>query len=335
MHSRARILVPIVLVVALGAGFYWWWTQQQVATETVLSGSGMIEADEVLIASEISGRIALLPFAEGQDVQSGETLAELDPTLLKAQLEQAAAGVQLAKANLALLTAGPREEEVAQAEAVVAQAEAAHDGAAKAYDAAKTAQADDNTAAKQAALQASVDSTATQFAITKAQLNQAEARMAGVRAGARAEQVQAAEAQLAQAEAAHAQSEVQLNKSVIRAPISGVVLSQPASSGEFAAVGSPLMTIGALDTVTLTIFIGETEISRVTQGQRVQVTVDSFPSRVFDGTISSIAQRAQFTPRNVQTKDERATTVFAVNIGLPNADHALKPGVPADAEILQ
>ena len=335
MHSRARILIPVLLVVVLGAGLYWWWTNQQVTATDTLGGSGTIEADDVVIAPEMSGRIAALPFDEGQDVQPGDTLVELDDALLKAQLAQAAAGVQFAKANLALLTAGPREEEVTQAEAAVAQARAVHDGATKANAAALLAQSAGNPAAGQASLQASVDSTKTQVAVSRAQLDQAEARLAGVRAGARPEQVQAAEAQLAQAEAAHAQVEVQMNKSVIRAPIGGVVLSRAVNPGEFAAVGSPLLAIGALDTVTLTIYVAETEIGRITPGQRVNVTVDSFSGRTFDGTISSIAQNAQFTPRNVQTKDERATTVFAVRIGLPNADHALKPGVPADAEIIQ
>ncbi|HRC76106.1 MAG TPA: efflux RND transporter periplasmic adaptor subunit, partial [Kouleothrix sp.] len=92
---------------------------------------------------------------------------------------------------------------------------------------------------------------------------------------------------------------------------------------------------GSLDTVRLTLYVGEADIGRVRQGQPVDVTVDSFPSRVFKGSVTFIAQEAQFTPRNVQTKDERATTVFAVRVELPNTDHALKPGMPADAVIIE
>jgi multidrug resistance efflux pump len=85
--------------------------------------------------------------------------------------------------------------------------------------------------------------------------------------------------------------------------------------------------------VRLTIYVGETDIGRVRQGQQVDVTVDSFPGRTFAGRVTFIAQEAEFTPRNVQTKDERATTVFAVRVELPNPDRALKPGMPADAVI--
>ncbi|MFN8569505.1 MAG: efflux RND transporter periplasmic adaptor subunit [Kouleothrix sp.] len=118
-------------------------------------------------------------------------------------------------------------------------------------------------------------------------------------------------------------------------PRGGVVLSRAIHAGEQALPGAAPMTIGSLDTVRLTLYIGDTDIGRVRQGQPVEVTVDSFTGRVFKGTVSFIAQEAQFTPRNVQTKDERATTVFAVRVELANPDHALKPGMPADAVIVE
>jgi multidrug resistance efflux pump len=95
------------------------------------------------------------------------------------------------------------------------------------------------------------------------------------------------------------------------------------------------MTVGSLDTVRMTLYIGETDIGRVRLGQQVNVTVDSFPGKQFQGKVTFIAQEAQFTPRNVQTKDERTTTVFPVRVELANPDHALKPGMPADATIVE
>ncbi|HEX9373637.1 MAG TPA: efflux RND transporter periplasmic adaptor subunit, partial [Roseiflexaceae bacterium] len=182
-------------------------------------------------------------------------------------------------------------------------------------------------------LQAAVDAARAQHAAAEAQLAQAQARLDLARAGARPEQVQAAEAQLAQARAAQRQIEVQLAKTALTAPRAGMVLSRSLHEGEQAAPGAAVMTIGALDTVRLTIYIPETDIGRVRQGQKVDVTVDSFPGKVFEGTVTFIAQEAQFTPRNVQTKDERATTVFGVRVELANPDHTLKPGMPADAVI--
>jgi multidrug resistance efflux pump len=184
-------------------------------------------------------------------------------------------------------------------------------------------------------LQSAADAAKAQLDSAEAALAQAQARLELAQAGARAEQIQAAEAQLAQARANQRQIEVQLAKTTLSAPRAGLVLNRAIHEGEQASPGTALMTIGSLDTVRLTVYIGETDIGRVRQGQQVDVTVDSFPGRTFKGTVTFISQEAQFTPRNVQTKDERTTTVFAVRVELANPDHALKPGMPADAMIIE
>jgi multidrug resistance efflux pump len=94
-----------------------------------------------------------------------------------------------------------------------------------------------------------------------------------------------------------------------------------------------MLTIANLDEVTLVIYIPETRLGQVQVGQKVEVEVDSFPDRVFMGEIVNIAGEAEFTPRNVQTKEERVNLVFAVKVSIPNPDHALKPGMPADATV--
>ncbi len=537
MHPRARIVIPLLLAAALIGGGYWRFQQSAQARNGPLTGSGTIEAEEVLVTAEIAGRVQRLFADEGSEVRAGQELAQIDTALLEAQLAQAKAAVATAEANLAQIRAGTRREEIAVAEAQVQQAAAAAAGAAQAYEhalailndpqelelqlaqaranrdaalraleklragtrpedidaarvslalaqenlqsardtlsAAKTlaeaqveqaaaaltqaqaryAQAKSNweyvrdtgqdammpsvllttpagvqrlpntvsdgvrenyyaqfvqaeaalrqaeTAVEQALLQAerarqaeavgvrqaelqvsaaqaalakaetgptrqdiaaaetalanaqrfldvvetmranpqqlqaAVDAARTQKEIAEAQLAQARARLELARNGARPEQIQAAEAQLMQARAAQRQVEVMIAKAALRAPRSGIILSRPIHEGEQATPGMPLMTIGSLDTVRLTVYISETDIGRVRLGQTAEVTVDSFPGRVFRGTVTFIAQNAEFTPRNVQTRDERATTVFAVRVTLPNADHALKPGMPADVTL--
>lgn len=180
-------------------------------------------------------------------------------------------------------------------------------------------------------LQVAVDNATTQLAQAESQVAQAQARLDLVREGARQEQIQAAEAQVSQARAAIAQIEVQIAKATLKAPRDGIILSRPAQQGEYTTPGGTILTIGTLNPVRLTIYIGETDIGRVKLGQQVDVTVDSSPGRVFPGTVTFLAQEAEFTPRNVQTKDERVTTVFAVRVELPNDDGVLKPGMPADA----
>ena len=95
-----------------------------------------------------------------------------------------------------------------------------------------------------------------------------------------------------------------------------------------------MLTLGDLDHVTLTVYVPEDRLGQVKIGQAVAVNVDSFPGQSFEGKVVRIADEAEFTPRNVQTKEERVNMVFAVEVRIPNPDHALKPGLPADAAIV-
>ena len=117
----------------------------------------------------------------------------------------------------------------------------------------------------------------------------------------------------------------------LSSPIDGLVTSRSAHEGEAAVAGATLLTVANLDEVTLRIYVPENKLGLVYLGQEAEVAVDSFPGRVFTGTVSHIAQQAEFTPKNVQTEEERVNMVFAVKVRLPNREHLLKPGMPADA----
>lgn len=119
----------------------------------------------------------------------------------------------------------------------------------------------------------------------------------------------------------------------IRTPIDGVVLYRSVEPGEFAAPGAPLITVADLDHLTLIVYVPEDRYGRILLGESFPVTVDSYPAEVFTGTVSHIADRAEFTPRNVQTADSRKTTVFAVKLALAQHDGKLKPGMPADVNL--
>ena len=116
----------------------------------------------------------------------------------------------------------------------------------------------------------------------------------------------------------------------IRTPISGVVLYRSVEPGEFATPGAPLITVANLDRLTLTVYVPEDRYGQIALSGTYSVTVDSFPTEVFTGTVRHIADRAEFTPRNVQTTDSRKTTVFAIDLDLAPSDGKLKPGMPAD-----
>ena len=182
-------------------------------------------------------------------------------------------------------------------------------------------------------LQAQVDTAESQYRIAGAAVVVAQAQVDGMKMGATPQQIAAAEAQADMARAALAALKVQLAKFALKAPISGLVLERPVHAGEVALPGAPLLTIANLDNLTLTLYVPEGDLGKIRLGETVSVTVDAYPGRIFTGTITTIASEAEFTPKNVQTREERVSMVFAVKVRLPNPDHALKPGMPADAVI--
>jgi multidrug resistance efflux pump len=186
---------------------------------------------------------------------------------------------------------------------------------------------------KPLALEAGLHQTAMEYELAKAGVAGAQARLDELEAGPTEEEVALVEAQVRQAEAAVSLVEAQLDQLTLSAPMDGVVGTRSAQVGETATAGKPLLTIVDLDEVTLVLYIPENRIGQVQIGQEVEVSVDSFPERIFIGLVESIAGEAEFTPRNVQTKEERVNLVFAVDVSIPNLDHALKPGMPADAAI--
>ena len=143
-----------------------------------------------------------------------------------------------------------------------------------------------------------------------------------------------AEAGLAQAQASLKTYQIQLDKTTVTSPISGVILSQNLDEGEMIGSGGVVMTVGNIDEVSLTVYIPEERYGQVRTGQEVIVKVDSYPEKTFAGSVSYIADEAEFTPSNVQTVEGRKSTVFAVKITIPNTNHDLKPGMPADVDFI-
>jgi HlyD family secretion protein len=182
-------------------------------------------------------------------------------------------------------------------------------------------------------LQAQVHAAEAESAAAEAAMVASQAALDELEAGPTAEEVAVAQGQLHQAQAALAIIDAQLTQLTLMSPIDGLVASRSAHVGATAAPGISLLAVADLDPVTLVVYIPENWVGRVRIGQLAEVTVDSFPDRVFPGRVSAIASEAEFTPRSVQTQEERVNLVFAVEIVIPNPEQALKPGMPADATI--
>lgn len=247
-----------------------------------------------------------------------------------------------AQAQLDLAKAGASSEEISGGYAAVSAAQGqvaiAEAGVALAEAELARAQANPETTQDSVSIADSVITAAkAQVKIAEGQQAQAEAELARLRAGATAEAIAALQAQRAQARAALAAAvanlkalDIELARTDLLAPTGGVILQRLVHEGELASPGAPLFTLADLDEVTLTVYVPEAELGKVALGQPADVTVDSYDA-IFPGEVSYIASQAEFTPKNVQTQEERVHMVFAVKIRLDNPDQLLKPGMPADA----
>ena len=517
MRTRLRIVIPILLVVILVVVAIWYFTSGRADVASgVLTASGTIEATEVQVSPELGGRVISVTVDEGDHVQAGDVLVQLDATLLESQRAQAVANLQAAQANLALLKAGATQDQLNAAQAQLDQAEAnrkavkanvdamtagsrpediavAHDNldrtrteytsmtvvlsndqveeahsaltkaegnlsqakarktelgkdtqnptsaivaasdaitesqqavdaaqeayqavqdgsqpyylqiqkirnswqvaennksqaqarldflqtepdmpteaidsaqatvddfqslvdsAKSAYDALATGDLADqlnkawtdvqdaekqlNSLAKTAAPGTpSLETLLDQLDAATAQRDMAAANQANLKSGARAEQIDAAQAQVQAAQSAINTLDVQISKLTIKSPADGVVLSRSIQPGETVGVGVPLLTLGRLDDLTITVYIPEDRYGTVRLGQKATVTVDSFPGETFSATVTHIADKAEFTPRNVQTAEGRRTTVFAIKLSVKDPQGKLKPGMPADVKFVE
>ena len=458
MNQKLKPYVLILIIAGAMGGGYWYLNQNpahltamqlkfglisEAEASGVQSVSGYIEADETDLTAETKGRIARLAADEGDYVESGQILVQLDTALLEAEVAQAQAKVNTAQAQLAKVEAGLPETEIAKAEAAVFVAQAKADKAQVDWqnavmlrdnpqeldmqiDAARTnlqlaelrlqqtiplkdagegvweawhvnwdwlqqdhhmcrsnpmtgekmcmtlepseAQRQDAGVAWNLAgadmwsawvdlnsaeaardhaetqlndlLRLKNDPQESQVKVQQAQaawqtalaeVQVAEAKLDALKAGPRPEQVALAQAQVSKAEAGLTALQVSQDQHAVTAPQAGWVVQSRASEGEMAIPGQPLLTVADLRRVNLIVYVPEPDIDTVNVGQTVNIYVDAFPNEPFAGTVTYISDQAEFTPKNIQTKEERMNTVFAVKIRLDNEDQRLKPGMPADA----
>jgi len=286
--------------------------------------SGHIEATEVRLAAKVGGRLLEAPLEEGQTITAGALVAQFETVDAEHLLAQARANAEAADAQLRLLLAGSRAEDLRRAEDQMAQAQAELDAARRDLDRLS------GLADRGSATEKSRDDAATRKEIAERAVAGARAQLDKLVAGPRRQEIEAARAQRASAEAMVAAVEQQITDATVLAPSDGVVTIRIAEPGEILPPGATIAVLTDLARPWLTVWIDEPSLSRVTLGQSVTVRVDG-SDQDFDGSVSFISPVAEFTPKNVQTPDERAKLVFRVKVRLDNTDGIFKPGMPADA----
>ncbi len=308
-------------------------------TSTPPKASGYVEATEVKIASKVPGRVAEVRVNDGARVTAGQVVVLLQTTDTDLAISRAQADRAQAQAQLRLLQAGTRPEDIQQGEAQVAAATADK----RAADAELSAARDDEARFEQllrnrAGSQKQRDDAVARRELAEARTRAADDRtraatatLARLKAGARPEEIDAAKARVAAVDAQIAAFEHDRAEATISAPTEGVVTSRLVEPGELVAVGTPLIVVVDLDHAWADAYVEEPLVPGLRIDQAATVITDAGDHLA--GRIAFISPRAEFTPRNVQTASERAKLVYRVKVTVDNRQGVLKPGMPVEVEL--
>jgi len=324
---NVKRVAPIALGMAAAGGLLYFLVRPG-GSDRELFASGTVEATDAALGFQVAGRIDRVIPREGDLVKAGDTLGWLDQTEQQARLVQAREQLAAARAVLRELETGSRVEELAQAQAAARAAEDRLDDAQRDFE--RTQRLLQGGAASQEAF----DKSKLALDIARSQRDQAAEQLKLVQTGPRQERVAAQRAAVAQSEAAVAQVEAAISNAVIRAPFDGVVTVRDREPGETVAAGAPVLTLTNLSDRWVRIYIREDRIGAVRIGQPATISSDTYRNKTYPGEVAFIASEAEFTPRNVQTTEERVKLVYAVKVRIAgDPSNELKPGMPADVRL--
>lgn len=289
--------------------------------------TGTIEAKEIMIRAKVSGEIKAVRVDEGSIVRKGDTLVIFDNTQFLLQLKQAKSTEEFALSQYTLVKKGARREDISQAEALLMKAESDYNLVRANYERLSKLKESQSIPEK------SFDEISAQLKSSEANLLVAKENLNKIRSVFRAEEIQQAKANFEKAKAFRQLVEKNLSDCYLLSPIDGIVLNKYFETSEFVTLSAPILSIANLDTIEMMVYIPEGDIGKVLYGQRAEIYIDSYPGRKFLGKVIYISQQAEFTPKNVQTKDERTRLVYGVKLQIKNENNILKPGIPADARI--
>jgi HlyD family secretion protein len=322
MNRRRVIPIVLLLLVILVTAFV---MLRRNGNTGPFEGSGTVEATESELGFTAAGRIDMVAVVEGDTVARGAELARLDQSELAARRDQAAATAASAEASLLELQRGSRPEELRQAEAAAQGAE---------FDA-KTAERSAVRArelhAKQVLSDQELDQAENALGLARTREVQTREALRLAKAGPRKERVDAARANAAAANATVRALDATIANTVIHAPFPGVITVRQHHPGEIVQPGAPVLTLLDRTDRWVKVYVPETRIGSVHVGQAAHITTDTFPGRRYPGRVSYVSSEAEFTPKTVQTREERVKLVYAVKVRIEgDPSYELKPGMPAD-----
>ncbi|MFA3760289.1 secretion protein HlyD [Yersinia sp. 2466 StPb PI] len=326
--NRKKIIVAVVIVALLAAiGYGWNYYRQQHDASLTLYGN--VDIRTVNLGFRVGGRLASLAVDEGDKIQPGEVLGKLDDGPYLNALKQAQANVQSAQAQLALLKAGYRDEEIAQVKSEVAQREAAFGYA-------------DSFLKRQQGLWASKATSANELENARTARNQAQAnlqaskdKLAQYLSGNRPQEIAQAEANLAQSEAELAQAQLNLQDTTLLAPSAGTVLTRAVEPGTILSASNTVFTLSLTDPVWVRAYVSEPHLNQAIPGTEVDVFTDGRPDKSYHGKIGFVSPTAEFTPKSVETPELRTDLVYRLRIIITDPDESLRQGMPVTVRFAQ
>lgn len=328
------VIISLILLVASGCSTS--------TNKNGLSASGTVEATETNVNAEVGGKLTEILIGEGSVVKKGDVLARLDSTIQALQVQQAEANLRAAQEKSKETKAGSRAQLISQAQASVQQIASLQQGAQN-----SVSNALDNlnrvkvllneggaTAQQLSDAQNRYETARAQLEAYSAQKKSAQEQVDLLKSGATTETINIADAGVAQAQVGLSIAKAQLNKTVLYAPGSGVISSLNFQKGEVISQGAPVAAITDTSDLWVNVFIPEQDLPKIKLGQKAEIFIDAYPKQPFHGEVSYISPTAEFTPKNLQTKEERVNMVFAVKIKISDGKDRLKPGLPADISII-
>jgi HlyD family secretion protein len=293
-----------------------------------LSASGTVEAREAHLGFAAAGRIEAIAVREGDRVKAGDELSRLDRKEMTARRDEAMSRIDSARALLRELERGSRSEEVAQAKA-------GRDASGKRLEDAKRDLERSRTLHQGGAIpKEALDKAMLAVELAEKDVERAQEQLQLVEAGPRRERIEAQRAALAQAEASLRAIDAALDEMTLEAPFDGLVTVRHREPGEAASPGAPVVTLMNPDDRWVRIYVREDRIGAVRVGESAEIRCDTFPEKTYRGSVRFIAPEAEFTPKNVQTTEERVRLVYAVEVSIASdPDGDLKPGMPADVRL--
>ena len=328
MNKRRLITIVALAGIAVAVAVSWKTKPWVAAVDTgAVTASGTVDATDVSISFRVPGILRQRPVDEGSVVKPGEVLAALDTREASARLRQAQAAELAAQARLRDTEQGYRPQEIAEAGAQVQQVQA------NLANLKEEARRSENLYATGAVSRQRRDKDDAAASVAQEQHRAASERLKLLQSGFRKETIAVARAQLAEAQAAVEAAKIALEDLQVTSTINGTVTRKHAEPGETLAAGRPVVTITDVTHPWVRVYMPENQIGKVQLGAPARIKIDTFPDREFTGRVSYVSSQAEFTPKNVQTQEERVKLVFAVNVTVDNPEGALKPGMPADVSI--